>query len=46
MKEIFLTKNDTPGTIRRELIEKLDEIFKEDKLVIILLFLGYTIFSN
>ena len=34
MKEIFLTKNDTPGPIRRELIEKLDEIFKDEQLVI------------
>lgn len=34
MNEIFLTKSDTPGPIRRELIEKLDEIFKDDQLVI------------
>ena len=34
MNEIFLTKHDTPGLIRRELIEKLDEIFKDDQLII------------
>ena len=34
MNEIFLTKSDTPGSIRRELIEKLDEIFKDEQLVI------------
>ena len=33
MKEIFLTKNDTPETVRCELIEKLDEIFKDEQLV-------------
>jgi hypothetical protein len=35
MKEIFLTKNDTPETIRREVIEKLDEIFKDEQLVML-----------
>ena len=28
MKEIFLTINDTPKIVRREVIEKLDEISK------------------
>lgn len=34
MKEIFITQNNTPGSVRREVIEKLDEIFKDEQLVI------------
>ena len=34
MNEIYITQNSTPKPIRREVIEKLDEIFKDEQLVI------------
>lgn len=33
MNEIYLTKHSTPGPERAEFIEKLDEIFKDEQLV-------------